>query len=144
MQGLSAQRITSLLDGPHEAVLSVSRHDKGPVAVPISYHHEGGRFYMVTSPESLHGRLMQKRGRATLTVQFDACDGRRVHQWYVMAEGPVRFADDDLLPHVRRIMAKDRGPANADEWTKPSAPDMAVAVLHAARISGYEFRDSLD
>lgn len=41
-------------------------------------------------------------------------------------------------------MAKDRGPANADEWTKPSAPDMAVAVLHAARISGYEFRDSLD
>ncbi len=145
MARIDGQRIRELLEGPHQAVLSVSRRDKGPVAVPMSYLFADGRFYIVTSPESLHGRLMRRSGRATLTVQFEACDGRSVHQWYVMAEGTISFTDTKPRPYVRAILAKDRGEENADEWTSGDPPsDVRLAVLKPVKLSGFEYRDSLD
>ena len=142
---MAAERMTHLLDGPHQAVLSVSRRDRGPVAVPISYHFTDDGFYMVTSPDSVHGRLMSRVGRATMTIQFEACDGRSVHQWYVMAEGPIRFTNLDPQPHIRAILAKDRGEGNVDEWMAGQPdPNTRVAVLQPERISGYEFHESLD
>ncbi|HSF85327.1 MAG TPA: hypothetical protein VLG28_06670, partial [Acidimicrobiia bacterium] len=56
-------------------------------AVPMSYHFGDGTFWMVTSPESLHGRLMVRRGRATMTVQFERCDGRSVSSVRAVANG---------------------------------------------------------
>jgi nitroimidazol reductase NimA-like FMN-containing flavoprotein (pyridoxamine 5'-phosphate oxidase superfamily) len=145
MATMDPDRMADLLGGPHQAVLSVSRRDRGPVAVPMSYHLSGGDWYLVTSPDSLHGRLMSRRGRATITVQFEACDGRSVHQWYVMAEGPIQFTDLDPRPHIRAILAKDRGADNVDEWTRgPPPADVRVAVLAPERMTGYEFHESLD
>lgn len=145
MPAIDEHRIAELLDGPRQGVLSVSRREKGPVAVPMSYLFTDGRFYMVTSPESLHGRLMERRGRATITVQFEATHGRTVHQWYVMAEGEVRFSHSEPRPFVRAILAKDRGEQNADEWMSDDLPpDVRVAVLEPERLSGFEFRESLD
>jgi nitroimidazol reductase NimA-like FMN-containing flavoprotein (pyridoxamine 5'-phosphate oxidase superfamily) len=144
MARLGEERIAELLAGPHQAVLAVARLTKGPLAVPISYHFASGRFYMVTNPDSLHGRLMVKRGRATLTVQFEAVTGHAVFQWYVMAEGPVAFTDEDPSPHVRVILAKDRGDEWADQWASDgTAADDRVAVLDPERLSGFEFRESL-
>ncbi|MEE8331100.1 MAG: pyridoxamine 5'-phosphate oxidase family protein [Acidimicrobiia bacterium] len=145
MASLDVDRITELLAGPHQAVLAVGRLDKGPVAVPMSYYFAHDRFHMVTDPSSLHGRLMAKRGRATMTVQAETVVGRSVRQWYVMAEGPVSFRDDDPAPHVRAILAKDRGEENADEWAGAGPPaEVCLVVLDPARLSGYEFRESLD
>lgn len=145
MARIDVNRIGELLNGPHQGVLSVSRRDKGPVAVPMSYLFRDGRFYMVTSPESLHGRLMQRTGRATVTVQFEATNGRNVYQWYVMAEGTIGFTDSEAGPFVRAILAKDRGEEYADEWTSGDAPaDVRLAVLEPERLSGFEFQDSLD
>jgi hypothetical protein len=145
MDTLPLERIVDLLDGPHQAVLSVSRTDKGPVAVPMSYVFDGTRFVMVTSPSSLHGRMMKRTGRATLTIQHERCDGRSVFQWYVVAEGPVAFTDVDPRPFIRSMLAKDRGEANADEWSAGDPPgDVRVAELVPDRLSGYEYRDSLD
>ena len=144
MGGLSTERIHQLLQGPHQAVLSVGRVGKGPVAVPMSYYFDGERFVMVTSPASLHGRLMAKTGRATLTIQYERVDVSSVHQWYVMAEGPVAFVEADPTPHVRAILIKDRGPDNVDAWrASQPALDAKVAELVPRRISGYEFRESL-
>jgi hypothetical protein len=57
----------------------------------------------------------------------------------VIAEGPVRFTDEDSLPHVRFILAKDRGEAYADAWLEQiSSGDDRVAVLDPERITGYE------
>jgi len=145
MAPVDGRRIEELLDGPHQAVLSVGRLEKGPLAVPMSYLFAGDHFSMGTSPESWHGRLMQRTGRATLTVQFEDCDGRSVHQWYVTAEGPIGFTDTEPGPLVRAILAKDRGEENADEWTWGDAqPDVRVAILEPERLSGFEFRESLD
>jgi nitroimidazol reductase NimA-like FMN-containing flavoprotein (pyridoxamine 5'-phosphate oxidase superfamily) len=145
MDSLSLERIVELLDGPHQAVLSVSRTDKGPIAVPISYLFDGSRFVMVTSPSSLHGRILGKTGRATLTIQYEQCDGRTVYQWYVVAEGPVAFTDENPAPLIRSILAKDRGEEHADEWTIGGPPsNVKVTELVPVRLSGYEFSDSLD
>ena len=142
---LSKARIRELLDGPHQAVLSVSREGKGPVAIPMSYLYDGDRFVMVTSPQSLHGRLMSGSGRATVTVQFERVTSDSVHQWYVMAEGTVAFTDDDPTPYVRAILVKDRGEANIERW-RANEPDRGVKVaeLIPKCISGYEFRESID
>ncbi len=145
MQSLTLEQIGDRLAGRHQAVLSVGRLDKGPLAVPMSYVFSNGRFSMVTSPDSLHGRLMQRRGRVTLTVQYEDCDGRSVYQWYVHAEGAVAFTDDDPVVVGRAILAKDRGADNADDWLAARPPSGgAVAVLIPERLSGYEYRDSLD
>lgn len=78
-------------------------------------------------------------------MQFEACDGRSVYQWYVMAEGMVNFTDRGAQPLVRSILAKDRGDRNADEWTSgDAAPDVRVAVLEPEKLSGFEFHESLD
>ena len=145
MTRISETRIEKLLEGPHQGVLSVSREEKGPVAVPMSYLFRAGKFYVVTSTESLHSRLMVRTGRATMTVQFEACDGRNLHQWYVMAEGPIAFTDLEPKPFIKEILAKDRGEENADEWSSGDPPpDVQVAVLDPEKLSGYEFRESLD
>ena len=144
MERISSERVKELLSGPHQAVLSLSREAKGPLAVPMSYIYDGDRFVMVTSPASLHSRLMRRNGRATITVQFEACDGRSVHQWYVIAEGHVAFTDEDPRPFVRAILAKDRGSENADDWMQRTGDaDDTVAELLPARISGFESSASL-
>ncbi len=144
MQRMHRDRMALLLGGPHQAILSVARLERGPVAVPMSYHYDGSVFFMVTDPASLHGRLMERRGRATLTIQFERCDGPSVHQWYVTAEGPVRFTDEDPAPHIRAMLAKDRGEGYVDRWTAGRPPTtVKVAVLAPERIGAYEFHDSL-
>jgi nitroimidazol reductase NimA-like FMN-containing flavoprotein (pyridoxamine 5'-phosphate oxidase superfamily) len=144
MASISSERIAELLDGPHQAVLSVGRDDKGPVAVPMSYIYDGDRFFMVTSPTSLHGQRMARTGRATLTIQYEKVDRGSVHQWYVMAEGPVVFTDADPTSYVRAMLIKDRGETNWDRW-RASEPntDAQVAELVPARIGGYEFHETL-
>lgn len=140
MDRMSSAEIERRLSGRLQAVLSVGRDGRGPVAVAVamSYLFRDGRFFMVTSPESLHGRLMVKKGRATITVQEEILGHRELEQWYVMAEGPVVFTDEDPLPYVRAIMEKDRGAEFVDEWTARSGPhDYPVAVLTPDKISGY-------
>ena len=139
MDQMTDSRVAEVLAGPHQAILSVARKDKGPLAVPMSYRFIDGTFVFVTAAESLHSKLMLKRGRATMTVQEALSDGLTVDQWYVIAEGPVRFTDEDPLPHVRFILAKDRGEAYADAWlARVSSGDDRVAVLDSERITGYE------
>lgn len=145
MRRMDDTRVAELLSGPYQATLSVSREAKGPVAVPMSYHFSNGRFYIATSPDSLHGRLLRRSGRATVTVQSDSCVGATVHQWYVMAEGPIRFVDADPMPHIMAILEKDRGSDRIREW-KAAAPsaDIRLAVLEPERMSGYESTERLD
>lgn len=145
MNRMSPEEIEEKLAGPHQAILSVARLERGPVAVAMSYLFRNGKFWMVTSPESLHGRLMVKRGRATITVQEEILGHRELEQWYVMAEGPVAFTDEDPLPYVRAIMQKDRGADFVDEWIARSGPhDSPVVLLTPEKISGYRSHTILD
>jgi nitroimidazol reductase NimA-like FMN-containing flavoprotein (pyridoxamine 5'-phosphate oxidase superfamily) len=135
---MSTQEIAERLAGPHQAVLSLSRVEHGPIAVPMSYLHRDDRFWMITSPDSQHGSLMRANGRATLTIHHDDVGARVVEQWYVTTEGPILFVDDDPEPLLRAILAKDRGAALVEEWTAQSLPTTTkVAVLTPQRLAGY-------
>lgn len=138
MRSMSSEEIAELLAGPHQAVLSLSRVERGPIAVPMSYLFRDDGFWMITSPDSQHGRLMSANGRATLTIHHDEVHERAVEQWYVTAEGPVAFVDDDPEPLLRAIMAKDRDSVSADEWTAQSLPSATtVAILTPQWLAGY-------
>lgn len=135
---MTEEEVAERLAGPHQAVLSLSRDDRGPIAVPMSYVYRDERFWMITSPGSEHGMLMQTRGRATLTIHHDTVEPRRVEQWYVTAEGSIVFVDDDPAPLLKEILAKDRGGQLANEWTKQSLPAATtVAVLVPRHLAGY-------
>jgi nitroimidazol reductase NimA-like FMN-containing flavoprotein (pyridoxamine 5'-phosphate oxidase superfamily) len=145
MERMDRQRVEEALAGPHQAVLSIGRADRGPLAVPISYRFDAGEFSMITSPTSLHGQLIERTGRATMTVHHDTVSGRTVHQWYVIAEGPIAFTDADPAPLLRAILEKDRPGPFVDEWeARMGRSDDTVAVLRPERLSGYESRSLLD
>lgn len=138
MREMTRDEIAECLAGSHQAVLSLSRDERGPIAIPMSYLYRDGRFWMITSPETDHGRLMSRNRRASITIHYDVVSGRRVEQWYVTAEGPVEFTNEDPEPFLRAIMEKDRGPALADEWTAHSLPAATiVAVLNPEKLTGY-------
>lgn len=145
---MSPAEIETRLAGPHMCVFSVARVGKGPVAVPLAYLYRAGRFYLQSAPESLHGRLAVKRGRATVTVHDEWIGAVEAFEWYITAEGPVAFTDDPLRPVMREILAKDRGEHVADrwldEWLWPAAADQRVLVLDPERIAGYTFPGRLE
>ncbi len=145
---MSDAEIAARLAGPHMCVFSVARKGKGPVSVPLAYVFRDGRFLMQSARASLHGRLAEKRGRATITVHAESIDAVEAFEWYVTAEGPVAFNDDPVRPLMREILAKDRGEHVADrwldEWLWPVAKDQDVLVLDPDRIAGYSFPSRLE
>ena len=104
----------------------------------MSILYEDGLFKMITSPYSQHGRLIRERGRASLTIHHEQNEPELITQWYVFAEGPVRFTEDDPEPLLRKILRKDRGPEHLEEWTEKAMVSVEpVAVLDPIRLSGY-------
>lgn len=148
MPRMSEAEIEARLAGPHMCVFSVARVGKGPVAVPLAYVFRRGSFYLQSAPESLHGRLAVKRGRATVTVHDEKISHVEASEWYVTAEGPVAFSDEPLRPLMREILVKDRGEQMADrwldEWLWPVAKDQQVLVLTPERIAGFSFPSRLE
>ncbi len=145
MQRMADAEIEAHLAAPHQAVLSVNRDMRGPLAVPMSFLFRDGAFFMVTSPDSLHGRLMRSEGRATLTIHHEEYPPGRVSQWYIVAEGPVSFTNEDPEPIVRAVIAKDRPAADAPAWAaRAAATATSVARLDPTSLSGHVFEAALD
>jgi len=145
---MSDAEIEARLAGPHMCVFSVTRLGKGPVAIPLAYVFRDGKFYLQSAPDSLHGRLAVKRGRATVTIHDEWISAVEASEWYITAEGPVVFTSDEVRPLMREIMAKDRGEHVADrwldEWLWPVAKNQQVLVLDPERIAGYTFPSRLE
>lgn len=143
MPRLSSAEVEAYLQEAHVAVLSVSRMRRGPVAVPIWYEFAEGRFWMITHPESLHGRIMRRTGRATLTVRSEDYGEVRTRERYVMAEGPVVITSDDVEPLVRRIRSRYYTGPHGEEWVgRPLDAftlSQRVTVLQPETLSGYEW-----
>lgn len=104
----------------------------------MSFLFVAGVFKMITTPDSLHGRLMRATGRATLTIHHDELLERKLTQWYVMAEGAVAFTDEEPGDLLTSILEKDRGANHLEEWTDQAMVNVGpVAVLTPTRLAGY-------
>lgn len=147
MARMTAEQAEHFLHQAHVGVLSVSRADRGPVAVPIWYEYDDGAVWMVTLPGSVHGRILQRTGRATLTVHAESYGESRTEERYVIVEGPIEITDEDIEPRVRRIRSHYYTGARAREWVERPLDDFTrtqrVTVLRPERLSGFEWIENL-
>lgn len=95
----------------HVGVIAVERSEGPPLAVPIWYDYRpGGDLWVLTTAESIKGRLLQAAGRFSLAVQNEEPPFYR----YVSVEGPVvsvKAADveEDSRPMAHRYFGPDMG-----------------------------------
>ena len=114
------------LAGIHVGIVSIGRSSKGPLTVPIWYDYEpGGDVWMVTSPESLKGRLLEIEQRASFCVQTETAPYA-----YVSIEGPIKIrpaSRDDFGRLAVRYLGEEEGRAYAatlDEYD----PGIVVSI----------------
>ncbi len=124
MTKMSKEERESFLARPHVGVLGIERPGRGPLTVPIWYGYEpGGDLVILTSPNSLKGKLIAQAGRFSLCAQSE-----KLPYKYVMVEGPVietRACDieDDARPMARRYLGVTGGDqyiAGGDDSTSVS------------------------
>ena len=144
---MTAAEVEEFLEEPHVAVLSVSRRERGPIAVPMWYEYREGQVWMITFTGSVHGRAMQQTGRATITIHSEAYGDTQTVERYVIAEGPIAFTDDDIEPLVRRIRRRYYTGPHADEWVNrpldPSTLRQSVTALKPEALSGHQWVEQL-
>jgi nitroimidazol reductase NimA-like FMN-containing flavoprotein (pyridoxamine 5'-phosphate oxidase superfamily) len=141
---MAPERIEEFLREPHVAVLSVSRSGRGPHAVPVWYDYADGLIRIVTSPESVHGRIVQRTGRATLTVRAEDYADASTMESYVMVEGPAAFTDEDMEPIVRRIRRRYHQGPRRDEWVdRPIRTSERALVIEPESIVSNEWAEQL-
>ena len=136
---LSAAERDVFLSESRVAVLSVERPNGAPLSLPIWYAYFGGRFWLDTIPESLHGRLMRAAGRATICVQKE-----EEPQRYVTAAGPVCFLTDAELRAdgwtergvADRIASRYLSGEDLERWIDAARPafTLQIAVLTAETV----------
>lgn len=147
MPRLTPEEVEEFLAGPHLAVLSVSRQVKGPIAVPVWYDWDGTAFRVITFPDSVHGRLIQAIGRATITCHEERYGEDDSLERYVVAEGPTEFTEEQIEPVVMRIRDRYYRNARRREWVERPLAGMTtsqrVATLTPERMSGFEWADAL-
>ena len=99
------------LAGVHVGVIGIEQPGESPLAVPIWYDYDPGiGVWVITSPDSVKGRLLQAAARFSLCAQTEEPPTYR----YVSVEGPitsVREADQekDTRPMAHRYFGKDLG-----------------------------------
>lgn len=95
----------------HVGVLAVERADGPPLAVPVWYDYRpGGDLWVLTTADSLKGRLLQRAQRFSLCAQDETPPFYR----YVSVEGPVVAIDaadqeQDSRPMAHRYLGPDIG-----------------------------------
>ena len=136
-----------LMEGSHVAVFSVIRKGKGPFSVPVWYEYrDDGNVYFGIDPPGVKARLLQKAGRATITVQTEI----EPYQ-YVMLEGEARFLTEDelkargetVVSMMSRIFARYLEPDLVERYAAVLpilAPDYSMVQLTPSRVQGESLR----
>ncbi len=91
-----------LTHGAHKGtlILSVPRHGRGPLSVPLAFRYVHGGFEFSTKPTRLHARAFMKAGRATVMVHYESYGAGGNLEQYVTAEGPIAFKEPGAEPGV--------------------------------------------
>jgi len=135
----------AFLQEPIVAVLALSRDALGPIATPVWFEYREGAFWLTTSPDSIHGGLIDENGRATITVRSEAYATAEAVQRYVMAEGPMAFTDDPLEPLVLRLRRRYYAGPRVEDWVaRPITNEHErVAVLRPEHVTAFDWTERL-
>lgn len=125
MSKMSKEEREAFLARPHVGVLGIERPGRGPLTVPIWYAYEpGGDVVILTSPDSLKGRLIAAAGQFSMCVQSEALPYK-----YVMVEGSVTETracdiDGDARPMAHRYL----GVAAGDQYIGAGDDSSSVVI----------------
>ncbi len=112
---MSVNERQQFLAGVHVAIVSIPRSTKDPLTVPIWYDYEpGGEPWMITSRDSIKGKLLTRSQRISLCVQSETAPYQ-----YVSIEGPftvTQTIDGQLLAMAIRYLGEDRGRSYAESF----------------------------
>jgi nitroimidazol reductase NimA-like FMN-containing flavoprotein (pyridoxamine 5'-phosphate oxidase superfamily) len=116
---MSEHERQEFLAGLHVGVISIERADGPPLTVPIWYGYEpGGLVWIITSPDSPKGRLLQAAQRFSLCAQTEEPPFYK----YVSVEGPiVDVSTPDLEADGRPLAHRYFGPELGDAYLANSA-----------------------
>jgi hypothetical protein len=110
---MSTAEREKFLAGVHVGIVGIPRAGRGPLTVPIWYDYKpGGKVWMITSPTSLKGRLLQETDRITLCAQNEAPPYS-----YVSVEGAYStrsLGSGELLQMAIRYLGDEMGKAYAE------------------------------
>ncbi len=115
-------------------ILAIQRADKGPLAVPVWYDVEDGDVVISMGAGSAKAKLLERFGRATLTVQ----DERPPYR-YVSVEGPVAIerTPHDVTALATRYLGAELGARYGA--ANPPSPDTALVRLTPERWSTCDY-----
>lgn len=91
MTDMTEDEREAFLTDLHVGILSIQRDDKGPLSLPIWYSYEDGDVLISMSDDSAKAALIERFGRATMTVQDETPPYR-----YVTVEGPISVGREQM------------------------------------------------
>lgn len=120
---MSVEERETFLAAVHIGVLSIADEGRGPLTAPVWYGYEpGGDVWVLTGPNSMKGKALEKVDRVSLCVQTEDPPYK-----YVSLEGPIIAREaPDPEKHSRfiaqRYLGKEMGNAYvaANEGGEPS------------------------
>ena len=92
-------KVESFLRKPIIAVLSWTTASGEPMATPVWYQYQDGKFLIYTTPATAKARAIQRTGRVCLCVQYSTPPHR-----YVTVRGDASIIRDQEL--ARRLMER--------------------------------------
>lgn len=109
----------------HVGILSISRADKGPLALPIWYQYEDGDVIIGMAADSFKAQLLRRNGRASMTVQNETPPYQ-----YVMVEGPVTVGTEqrDPLSMPTRYLGEELGKWYAEQNAESDIESVIVRL----------------
>ncbi|HKF75577.1 MAG TPA: pyridoxamine 5'-phosphate oxidase family protein [Candidatus Dormibacteraeota bacterium] len=124
------------LAGLHVGILSVEDPGHAPLAVPMWYAVVEGEVLFHTGGSSRKARLLQRAGRATLTVQTETPPYQ-----YVSVQGPVTIRRERRPDHDRLFALRYLGPKLGARYAErnPPGPDDVLVHLRPERWSTTDF-----
>lgn len=131
MPKMSKEEREAYLAHPHVGVLGVERSGRGPLTVPIWYDYKpGGDVVILTSPNSLKGRLIADAGQFSLCVQSESLPYK-----YVMVEGKVNETREcdieaDARPMAYRYLGRELGDQYIGDGDDSSSVVISMTPSH--------------
>lgn len=115
---MSVEEREAFLADVRIGVLSIADEGRGPLTAPVWYGYEpGGDVWILTGPNSLKGKALEKVERLSLCVQTEDPPYK-----YVSIEGPITAREpSDLEMHMRPMARRYLGDEIGDAYVAGNA-----------------------
>ena len=105
MGDLGKQEMLDFLSEPHVAHLATVRPDGRPHLAPIWYMEKDGTAYVITKPDAVRTRNVQRNPQVSLSIATDQRPFK-----YVILEGHGRLIEGKVNGVIERICVRSEGP----------------------------------